>query len=209
MMMPKRIAKFIFKDHFKTLFWVMASLYAYNYASKIDLYFRPIVLGFKIDLKSSYRSGTFMFLSGDMTLDRKGATDLSERKKFLEDRCEFDGLSIKDSRGQKVTYSFMEPPEMPDSADRLDGPQPWGPWKIYLGLPPGVTETSATVSHECRWVWPFDTPEIGVQTLVVNGKPKLGMTFDMTRRVQTWHAYSTLWENMPIEKIREKQEGDL
>lgn len=201
-MTPVKAVDRALSKNLQTVFWCVVIAWAVYLAPQIDLFFRPIVVGFKIDFSKSYRSGDSIFMFGEMKLDRKGVEGISAEARALEDRCEYQGVAIRDQRGQKLAFWLFSSDERPESTDRLNGPQPWGPWKIAIGLPGNVTHTSATVAHRCRWVWPFDTPAI-------SSDAQGASALRWERRVQTWLAESSLWDRLPVGSVKSRPTLEL
>lgn len=188
----------------KRAFLGMLLGWSFFLAPDIDLYFNPIVLSFSVDAKQSYRDSGYLYLAGEMKLARKGDDGLTPAEKALESRCSFQAVAVKDQAGRKLKYKYIDSSaERSETEDRKDGAQAWGFWRVAIGVDGAVTSTSSEVLHECRAVWPFDTPSISVP----DWRKPWAMSWRMERRVFTWLAQSTLWRDMPIERIKERKVG--
>lgn len=174
---------------------LIAMIVLYN-AATIDLFFRPIVTNFVVDLGKSRQSGGFMFLQGSLSVSRKEG----------ESRCEFASVTVRDQDGNKLAFWFQDAMNG-ETSDRPEGQnQPWGPWKAMLGIAPGksVKYTSGAAYHECRQVWAFDTPNAQwVDPVTLDPTTWAPSRVFMERRVSYWIAKTTLWSRLPVADIAE------
>lgn len=177
---------------------------SFLFAAEIDIYFNPIVISFSVDKHKSYRDGNYLYLAGEMNIARKADETLTPEEAELEDRCSFQGVSLKDQAGRKLKYRFMNTaPDRSETEDRKNGEQGWGFWRVAIGVDGAVKAISGQVIHECRWVWPFDTPVFSV----ADWRRPWDVDWRMQRHVSTWLAQSTLLRGYPVERIKERKVG--
>ena len=179
---------------------ILSLLLAYN-ASSIDLMIRPIVTDFVIDDKASYESKGFLHLEGNLTVHRKKG----------ENRCEFSSVIVKDQVGNKLPLWFLNSINQGGSTtngethDREEGTQPWGPWTARLSLVVPTVYTSGAAYHECRQVWPFDTPNAEWSNFTWKSPSTwMPQRVYMERRISFWVARTNLWNRNNVSSIEHK-----
>lgn len=143
--------------------WLVALACAF-FAPTIDGYFRPAVSSFTVDLLRSERVGDAVYLRGT----------------FIKERCTFIGVSVTGHRnGQpnvKLPVLFQDN-KHDQTENRPEGPQQFGPWRIFL-MPPGdVWGISMRAAHECE--------------LRVRGK-----------RITSWTIYTNLGSVVVLDSLK-------
>lgn len=125
---------------------IMAGIIFFYMAPKIDSMFFPVVSDFQITKIEPSEDGEFSMVWGVMTKNRG--------------ECRRNELNIfsgpSDENFPSKNYSMI-PVEAVVVPNRPEGPQEWGPWKIYRPDYPVGPLINFRVTHRCNFMWETTT----------------------------------------------------
>ena len=118
------------------VFVLVLSLSLLFWFPKISSEISPAVTVFEVDIAASYKFNNRLYLEGIM----------------VKNRCKFLGVLAEgydiDNNVIHIGIIFQDG-KTDQTANRIKGPQKWGPWEVVLPITPDVKTFSIKTTHLC------------------------------------------------------------
>lgn len=135
---PNCVLKFVNWFHVSNkVFALLLTIPVAFMAPNIDGYFRPAVSSFIIDKEASYRSDSYIYLSGIL----------------VKERCTFMGVTVNGLTMDGKTISLpilYQDNKLGQNVNREKGSQPFGPWRVYVAASDDVWGIQLSSAHMCN-----------------------------------------------------------